>query len=457
MQLTEMIEVALGDFGQLAPVGVPAHTPGAVQVVALCRHKVDGVVAHAGQTYWQERARAEAGMSRDIVHVMGTASIDWWGAKGRTLSPFEDDIEQVYSSASQHGSLRIAQGCGYDPGSAAYRFHSAINQCTKHASAFTRFADTNPHCSLRQYDGLRDAPIVRESLLKADVVHCHMNYLLSANTPSHPQAPDDSPRPVTWKEGQWIVRHYHGSRPDNRTNLEHSVDAKVRRSVEQNGGGLIRVGARLTLCAEEGADDLKWLPITIPVARYRALRAEVGYTPYDGSRAFRIAHSPTKRSYKGTDAFKRAIDALQAKGLRVEPVMIENRSHGDALRLKATCDATFDSFWLGIQGSGLEAAAMGMPVIAGDPDVKALYNAHVGHVPYTFAGNDIELARVIERLVTDDAYRTHETERVIRYVGQYHDYPAVARIYERILADAMGREDILTAAPVQRTRKRKVA
>ncbi len=47
------------------------------------------------------------------------------------------------------------------------------------------------------------------------------------------------------------------------------------------------------------------------------------------------------------------------QGIDIEPVLIENMEHGAALRLKASCDAVFDSFWLGMQGSGLEGAAMG--------------------------------------------------------------------------------------------------
>jgi hypothetical protein len=448
MNLTTMMELALGEMGVVARAGLPPQTPGAVQVVSLCEHKCDGQRVYGGQTYWMAEDRAKAAEQRDIVHIMSARVLDWWGASGRVLSPFEGDPEIVFAREPSPGSLKIAQGCGYDPGSAAYRFHSAINQSSKHTSTFTRFGDTNPHCSLRQFDGVRDAPLVRESLLTADILHCHMNYLLSANATSSLLRTGDprSARPVHWRDGQWIVRHYHGSRQDGGTNLEHVVDEKVRRVAELHGGGLIRVGARLTLCAEPGADDLKWLPITVPVGRYRELRAEsVGGRPTP-HHPFRVAHSPTKRSYKGTEHFVNAIRSLQRRGVPVEAVMIENKDHGEALRLKAGCDATFDSFWLGCQGSGLEAGAMQMPVIAGDWDVKALYEKHVGECPYTFANDEKMLAESIERLVVDGAYYQSEATRIAEYVERVHDYPAVALTYERILADAMGREDVMTGA-----------
>lgn len=446
MNVSQLMEQALGSFGLAAEAGLPPETAGAVQVVALCRHRVDGVLVYAGQTYWMLRERAEANAKRDILHIPDATRLDWWGAAGRVLSPFAGDTNAPLVREATPGALRIAQGCGYDPGAAAYRFHSAVNQCTKHASAFSRFGDTNPHSSLRQFDGVANAPVVRESLITADVLHCHMNYMLAANTTSSLLRDGDvrSAKAVQWRPGQWIVRHYHGSRPDGRTNLEHRVDDLVRRRAEIDGGGLIRVGARLTLCAEEGAGDLEWLPIAVPVARYRALRTEVGYTPYDGGRVFRIAHSPTKRSYKGTDKLFVAAGRLRAKGLRVDVVLIEGLSHAEALRRKATCDATFDSFWLGIQGSGLEAGAIGQPVIAGDGDVRQLYLRDVGYCPYTFAANEVELERVLERLIVDEAYRAAEAERVAGYVEQVHDYAPVARRYEAMLARHMNRPDAIT-------------
>jgi hypothetical protein len=241
-------EIALGDMGVEADAGLPPNTEGAVQVVALARHKVDGKVVHAGQHYWLEESRALAGAERAIVHVFGTQVVDWWDAPGRVLSPF-DDRETVHTRAPSPGALRILQGCGYDPGSSAYRFHSAVNQESKHASAFVRFGDENPHCSLRQYDGIADAPIVRQALEQADVLHCHMFYYFRPS-------PD-----------QWVVRHYHGTRRDGVTTIEHRVDDDMR----ARGKGLIRVGARLTICAEPDAGDVEWLPIAVPVKRYRAL------------------------------------------------------------------------------------------------------------------------------------------------------------------------------------------
>jgi hypothetical protein len=197
--------------------------------------------------------------------------------------------------------------------------------------------------------------------------------------------------------------------------------------------GFVLVGARLTLCALRPG-RMHWLPITVPVDRYAAMVAQ---PERDWPRRrFRVAHSPTRRRLKGTDEFLAACERLTARGVPIQPVLIENQTHARALRLKATADACFDAFPLGIQGSGLEAAAMGQPVIAGDADVAALYRAEVGYVPYTFAGDGAALEQALERLAMDREFYDSERRRVHAYCRQYHDSPAVAARYCEILARA---------------------
>jgi glycosyltransferase involved in cell wall biosynthesis len=148
---------------------------------------------------------------------------------------------------------------------------------------------------------------------------------------------------------------------------------------------------------------------------------------------FRVAHSPTVRKLKGTEVFLEVCSRLRAKGIPIEPVLIEKMSHRDALEAKAACDATFDSFWLGIQGSGLEGAAMGQPVVAGDFDACAAYVKHIGSCPYTFANDADSLADQLAALATDAEFYSEEAQRVGAYVREHHDYPAVARRYSEIL------------------------
>lgn len=430
--------------GSTVPGGQP---PGTVLVAAIVPHKHGAAPTRGGdvrirylpgQQYWMEEEAALRAEVRGIVYRVNSRAVNWYGAPGRVLSPWIDDVEEVAYREPTEGALRIVQGCGYDPGSAAYRFHSAL-ATTKHASAFIRFADSNPYSSLRQYDGEKHAAVTRQAILEADVIHCHVDYMLLNNVG------------LARKGGQLLVRHYHGSvRKEDAAHLGWWTHIEARKD---KALWAKLVGARLTfyeeaerLARELGEPvEIQWLPITVPVDRYRALPTVRPATSPEG--AFRIAHCPTKRANKGTDVFLRVCDKLNTRGLRVIPVLMETLPQNVALERKGTCDATFDSFWLGIQTSGLEGGAMGHPVIAGDPDVAALYRQHVGQVPYTYANDERGLEQVIERLVVDRAYYHAEAARVHAYVRAYHDYPAVARRYEGMLARWLGREDVYTTRP----------
>lgn len=394
---------------------------------------VDGLVRMVGEVFELDWANVPAYEARGDIFLPGARTVDWWHHPGRVLEVLPLEREPVHARAPSPGALRIAQGCAYDPGQAGYRFHSAVNEYTKHASAFVRFGHSNPYCDLRQYDGEEQIPTVRQLIHEADVLHCHMDYTLFASagfSDGRTASVRMQPRP-----DQLVIRHYHGSvwGDGARQLIPHA--APLDRSV-----GAVVIGARLTHLAD-GARY--WLPIPMPVERYQALR-RAERRPADG--VFRVAHSPTVDEYKGTAAFTAAVERLQARGVPIEAVLIKKLQHGPALVAKARCDAVFDSFWLGLQGSGLEGGAMGLPCVAGDASVRALYQEHVGHVPYTFAADAAELESVLERLAVDRAWRDAEADRLAAYVRAYHDYPAVARRYERILSEALNRADVHTEA-----------
>jgi hypothetical protein len=361
---------------------------------------------------------------------------DWWGAPGRILAAEPCDAH-THSDAPSEGALRIVQGCGYDPGNAAYRFHTAVNETTKHASAFARWGHTNPFCDIRQIDGDTRPNDARAAVYHADVIHAHVDYLLQAKTRFKWRARSD----------QLVIRHYHGTR----WNAPQKQQWPILNMLEDDLANVVLVGARLTLCAVRPS-RMQWLPIAVPVKRYRAM---VPVVRRPGP--FRIAHSPTRADYKGTADLVAAVDTLRGKGLKIDLVMIQRQKHGKALEMKADCDLTFDSFWLGIQGSGLEAASMGQMVVAGDESVRDLYETFVdtsgprggkinavGYCPYTFANDRKQLTEVLERAVTDFDFYTQEAKRVGKYVKDYHDYAAVAKRYEGIIAKVTGWQNVAT-------------
>jgi hypothetical protein len=390
------------------------------------RLRYDGMVFQPGQHAHVERKDARALARKGQIQIIeDLPAVDWYGAPGRILLR-EPGHAVPFATTPSDGSLRIVQGTAYDAGNACYRFHTSVNEYLPHTSAFVRYItrNNNPFDCPTQYNGTKDPATVRALLLSADVVHCHIDPRLTRQV-GMPRRP---------RKGQVIIRHYHGTQFNGQGVQEADADQVPMLSATSDDiDGFVLVGARLTLCALRPG-RIQWLPITVPVDRYAAM-----VMPRVPGGPFRIAHSPTWSAIKGTKEFLRACARLNKRGVAVEPVLIKRLSHANALALKATADACFDSFALGIQGSGLEAAAMGQPVIAGDAKVADLYREHVGHVPYTFAGDEAQLEAAIERLALDHAFRAAEAERVNQYVRAYHDYPVVARRYADILAAAGAR------------------
>jgi hypothetical protein len=361
-----------------------------------------------------------------------SGGVNWWGRPGRIFRaehlPRDPDCPQPFTDRETPGALRILQGTSYDPGSAAYRFHSAINETTPHASLFARLGHQNPYTDFRQLDCATEMPAYEAAAQEADVIHCHMDYLARDLLPSHGTRDDVV-----------LVRHYHGSAArlgeGGAIQVNHPEDVAKLCQLEQDRSlGAVIVGARLDHLLL--APDIHWLPMTQPVHRYAALRAQYGpRNPFGTTRPMRVGHSPTEPRLKGTAVLEMVIAGLRAAGVPIELVRIEHLAHGEALAVKATCDVVFDSFFLGLQGSGLEAGAMGIPVIAGDTRVARLHTEHTGECPYVFADDAQELEDALVSLM-DAAEYTAAAQRIRRFVWRFHSYEAVARRYMTILASA---------------------
>lgn len=319
-----------------------------------------------------------------------------------------------------HEPLRILHLAPLDPGFVIYRLSSAINSTSPHSSAFSLLQERPERDDAQglvapvQYRHRPDLELVRQLGSSADVFHCHRD-------------PEEYKNLRLDPAGRAVVFHHHG------TKYRTAPWKWNRRPAD------LRLVSNLELLqyaeAGEGA-HLDFLPNPVPVARYRkyALARKPAWVKGE---PFRVGHSPTRRAKKGTAVFLSTVERLQASGLPVEAVLIENVSHGRALEIKATCHAFFDSFWLGLQCSGLEAGAMGLPVIAGDADVRARYEAWLGELPYTWAGDQRELQEAIEWLYLDREHYLSEAARVGWYVETYHDYAAVVRHYLDLLDGAV--------------------
>lgn len=318
--------------------------------------------------------------------------------------------------------LRIAQIMYYDAGLVAYRLHTAINSTTRERSLMvsSQAADDNPLKGPFQFD-LRDKAMARAVLKDADVAHVHISYeALEACGGARAGLP--------------IVIHHHGTVYRNDPELANRLDTRA----------ILRLASTWDLMLRDKTGTLRWLPNPMPVALYRRMAAAARAARGDDG-LVRIVHTPSKPKLKGTAELEAAVASLRKRGLPVALDLITNTPHVDALWRKAAGDICFDSFWLGIQCSGLEAAAMGMPVVAGDPAVAEAYQTNVGRIPYTFA-DEHSLESVLERLVVDTVYRQAQRVAVGSYVLEYHDEAAVALRYLEMLRDALQNTNMTVAA-----------
>lgn len=398
--------------------------PHLVHMGLVVSHPMLNLMAPEARAIWEQITRQRgrpAGLAEQTLAVPQPIIEQLWNADGRVLTPLADasryEAHPLVGGAPR--PVRVLQLTDYDPGCSVYRYHSAANTVAGVQSALVRWDYNNPHCHLRQWDGEADRRTVEALALTADVIHVHMHYrTLLERLRYLPQA---------W---QRVVITYHGSSEDPsapRTWVHAELDASFR---------ALRLGARPYHQRLGIADH--WLPIPVPVADYRQLPKA---PPRDG-RPFRVAHSPTKRSIKGTEQFVTVCRALtEQEGIRVEPIVLEGMEHGAALAAKATCDAVFDSFWLGIQGSGLEGAAMGLPVLAGDPEAQGDLTRQGIPVPWTIANDGAELREQIRRLATDPAFYAAEATRAVAYVERWHDYSVVGARYKALLDDLLARDD----------------
>ncbi len=323
--------------------------------------------------------------------------------------------------------LRILQMGALDPGMVIFRLHSAINSTTPNTSIMATAKHERAYEEPYQYDFTRERSLIQEAVRTSDILHCHLGFTEMDMMGVRIDTP--------------VVIHHHGTmlrrNPDLREQQDH-----------------IRKAIRLVSNPEllQYGDDLYYLPNPVPVRQYERM-TEGHQPPWKNERPWRIGHSPSKRENKGTEDFLEVMDELNNKyGLNTETVLIEHQAFESGLVSKATCDIFFDSFWLGMQCSGLEAAAMRIPVIAGDKD-NLTY--HKGDPPYVYANTKQELMDRIVLLMDDEGEYRFCQNKVFDYVQKYHDYAAVASRYLDILQAttrwrnrlALGQEPRLTINP----------
>jgi glycosyltransferase involved in cell wall biosynthesis len=288
--------------------------------------------------------------------------------------------------------LLIADMCGQDTGGQSFKLAKAITAFTPHSCrSFRKSPDYLGFPSDIRL-GEHDARWVHDYLGKVDIVHAHGLYRRAQgwNAPFNPRA-------------RWVI-HQHGRIPTKGPIWQaESREDKQRRAY--------RVVSTINLLPYVGGDSSRWIPAPIDLKMFQRLRRQ-SKRPRSARGEIWIAHSPTRRDYKGTDNIINAVETLVKEGVRARLILIEGKSHAECLRLKAMCNITYDQMHLCYGNSGLEGMAFGHATIVGmSQSVRDDVNRIVGYEPFCFA-TPITLIEVLRDLVSRPRTLQHYLSKV---------------------------------------------
>lgn len=292
--------------------------------------------------------------------------------------------------------MRIIDITSVDTGGQSYKLARAIREYTEHEShSFIKELDylNFPYENIL---GKHDRDFAKEYFASADIVHLHNKYR-NANG---------------WyeynKNAKWLI-HQHGRFGDN-TDLNEIYDTDKKR-------GALRVVSTLNLLPYVNNDPERWIPAPFRLSDFTALKEKYYRIPtVRHPRKFRIAHSPTNRTYKNTDLLIRICSKIP----NAELVLIEKKTNAEALLMRATCDITYDQMHLCYGNSGLEGMAFGQPVICGMPDrVRGAIKNYIGYEPFLFATPQTLMEKILLLMNDKDIFK-HYSEISTKYINDWH-------------------------------------
>lgn len=244
-----------------------------------------------------------------------------------------------------------------------------------------------------------DVNVIRKWVLWADVVLCWTKLKMLQGVPWPSRLFYIAVGSVYWDNHEKIHRRAGG---DNFTILSGSA-------------AMLKWGA-------------KWLPVAIPVKRWRKFKKRrTGKKPV-------VCQTPSQPEWKNTVK----IEAVLAGNTGFDFRAITGVSHRHCMSLKAAADMCVGQFRTGDGERGgygvssLEAWAMGIPVITVSPDcIEESYVNEIGYLPY-YRSELEDLPGAIGALLSDRALYDEYADRGYEYVLKFHDYPSVVRRFEEL-------------------------
>jgi glycosyltransferase involved in cell wall biosynthesis len=162
-------------------------------------------------------------------------------------------------------------------------------------------------------------------------------------------------------------------------------------------------------------------------------------SPTEPGDVLRVAHAPSKRAVKGTEAVLAAVESLRRRGAPIELDLIEGVPNAEARKRYAKADLIVDQLRIGWYGMfAIESMALAKPVVVHLDEQGAAETEEA-------FGLDLPLVRADEGSIEDVLAGLVEVRQELpelgrrsrEYVERVHAHTAVARqvlrIYERVM------------------------
>jgi glycosyltransferase involved in cell wall biosynthesis len=254
------------------------------------------------------------------------------------------------------------------------------------------------------------------ALKRFDVFHFHAGLTL---------APERVTLPLLRARGKGIVFQSWGSDLRRRSASEVSY---------LRSAGAVIVGSYLTkrLAPRGRWPEYDVVPPAIVLDDWQPSPAEPG-------EKLRIAHAPSKRAVKGTEAVLAAVESLRRRGAPVELDLIEGVPNREARVRYAAADVVVDQLRVGWYGMfAIESMALAKPVVVHLDEQGAAETEEAFGLELPLVRADEQtLEDVLAGLVDARAELPERGRRSRAYVERVHSHTAVARqvleIYERVM------------------------
>lgn len=239
----------------------------------------------------------------------------------------------------------------------------------------------------------------------ADIIHTmeNMNHVLKHSNPP----------------GKPFILHHHGTR-------YREGHAELDRIANQHR--LIQLCSTIDLTIYN--KNVRWLPNPIDIDLMQSIRSQ--YHPVSEKHTAVFSHAPYKPNpLKGTDHFIKAVEEINA-----EMLLIENQTWVAGLAMKARSDVLLDQMLYGYGLSGLEAMAMGIPVIGGImPSIRTTYDKFLNELPIMESTVGDLKESLLDILDRTKYYEV--SNKGLHYVVKYHSQSSVVDRLKDIYQEAL--------------------